>query len=138
MASRNADISAELNGKTILAAEDINILPEIGVGIRASGARVALERFVQRGAPNPVPEYLHLGAWQMLNVPSIEDNLASLTRGIRQAAKAGVEIVPCGVVKVPARARSEVAWSECRKGLLSGRYCVRRNSGACAGGEAWP
>jgi len=65
----------------------------MGVAIWTKGNVVKLERFVHRGAPSGIPEFLHLGGWQMLNVDSIAHNLQSLYHGIRQATEQGVELL---------------------------------------------
>jgi len=90
---KNADIRVFLDGEQILSAADLNILPEMGVTLGASGVRIRVKRFVQRGVPSGIPEYLHVGGWQMLNRDSIEENLASLCRGLEAAADKGVELL---------------------------------------------
>ncbi len=92
-ALKNADMTAYLDGKCIIKVTDVNMLGETGAHIAATGARVLLEKFVQRGVDNGIPEYLHVGAWQMLNLPSIEDNLASLYRGLTAAADKGIKLL---------------------------------------------
>ncbi len=89
----NANITAWLDGKKILQGDDIDILPEIGVSIEVQGGSVLLERFVHRGVPSSIPEFLHVGAYQVLNTPSIEANLESIKRGLVQAAAAGVRLL---------------------------------------------
>lgn len=86
-----ADVRVFLDGDPLLRVEDIDILPELGVRLEADQVRV--RRFVHKGRPSPVPEHFHLGGWQMLNVKSIRDNLASLKRGLEQAADAGVRLL---------------------------------------------
>ena len=82
-----------LNGNRIFTIEDMDLLPEMGVRVQASGVIVHLEEFVHRGRPSTVPEYLHLGGYQVLNVDSIEQNLESICRGLQLAAEAGVELL---------------------------------------------
>lgn len=82
-----------LDGQPVLAAEDINAVPEMGVRVSVSGTRVGLRKFVHRGLANPVPEYFHVGGWQMLNVPDIDANLASLRRGLRAAAEQQIRLL---------------------------------------------
>lgn len=90
---KNADITVRLDGHSILRAKDVNVLPERGVTLSVSGTRVLVERFVQRGVPSGIPEYLHVGGWQVLNRPSVDENLASLHRGLREAADKGVQLL---------------------------------------------
>ena len=88
---KNANITAFLDGDRVLQVDDVNVLPEMGVSLTAEDVRVS--RFVHRGSPSGVPEYLHLGGWQMLNLKSIRENLDSLQRGLQQAADAGVQLL---------------------------------------------
>ena len=90
---RNARVAVCLDGDRIIALDDLDVLPEMGVLIEAGGARVLVEEFVHRGAPSGVPEYLCLGGYQVLNVDSIEQNLASICRGLHLAAECGVELL---------------------------------------------
>jgi len=89
----NADLQVLVDGKLALAANDLDVLPEIGVTLGCRGTGVLVRRFVHRGRPSGVPERLRVGGWQVLNRPSIEDNLASLGRGLAEAAAAGVELL---------------------------------------------
>ncbi len=88
-----ADFAVRLDGQKVLAAEGIDILPELGVQVGVTGTRVLLRRFVHKGVPSGVPEHLHVGGWQVLNRPAIDENLASLKRGLRRAAEKGVELL---------------------------------------------
>ena len=88
---RKADITVLLDGDQVLRVEGVDILPEMGAILEAGDLRVA--RFVHRGTPSGVPEYLHLGGWQMLNVKSVRENLASLQRGLERSADAGVQLL---------------------------------------------
>lgn len=90
---KNADVAVYLDGEKIMSADDQNLLPEMGVVVRVSGGKVLLERFAHRGVPSGIPEDLHLGGWQTLNVDSIKYNLESLYRGIRLASEEGVELL---------------------------------------------
>ena len=90
---RMADLAVSLDGQRILTAQGLDLLPEQGVMLDATGVAVRLKRFVHRGEPSGVAEYLHVGAWQMLNRPSIAENVESLQRGLRQAAQQGVELL---------------------------------------------
>jgi len=88
-----ARIGVILDGQELLRTGDLDILPEMGVMLEAEGVGVHLSRFVHRGPRWTVPEFLNLGGWQMLNRPSIEENLASIRRGLAAAAEAGVELM---------------------------------------------
>ena len=90
---RNADVTVHLDGARIMHLENLDLLPETGVLVEASGARVLVEEFAHRGRPSEIPEYLHLGGCQVLNVDDIEENLGSICRGLEMAAEAGVELL---------------------------------------------
>ena len=90
---KNADIRISLDGETILTVPDLNLLPEMAVRVGASGAKLVLRRFVHRGTPSGIPEYLHLGGWQMLNRESISENLDSVLRGLALAAERGIQLL---------------------------------------------
>lgn len=90
---KNADVSVYFDGEQVLAADDLNVLPEMGVDVKVRGTEVVLEEFTHRGTPSGIPEYLHLGGWQALNVESIEANLDSICRGLSLAAEKGVELL---------------------------------------------
>ncbi len=90
---KNADITVHVDGKKIFTCDNLNLLPEMGVAISVEDAPVILRRFGQRGTPLGIPEYLHVGAWQMLNESSIECNLAAIKRGLCRAAEEGVQLL---------------------------------------------
>jgi 5-aminopentanamidase len=90
---KNADVRIFLDDELILAADDLDILPEMGVTLNASGTRLQIDRFIHRGIPSGIPDQLHVGGWQMLNKDSIEENLASLCRGLEAAAEKGVQLL---------------------------------------------
>ncbi len=90
---KNADISVYVDGQRLLAVVGLNVLPEMGVKVEVAGTEVRLDEFVHRGEPSGVPEFLHVGGWQVLNIESIEANLDSLCRGLRLAAEQGVELL---------------------------------------------
>ena len=90
---KSAHAAVYLDGEPIIRLEDMDLLPEMGVLVQACGARVLIEEFVHRGVPSGVPEYLHVGGCQVLNVDSIELNLESICRGLRLAAESGVELL---------------------------------------------
>ncbi len=86
-----ADLRVLLDGEVILRAENLNLLPEMGVALDASGVRV--RRVVHRGPSPGIPHVLHVGGWQMPNNDVIAENLESICRGIRQAAETGVQLL---------------------------------------------
>jgi hypothetical protein len=88
-----ANIRVVLDGEALLEVEDVNVLPEMGVTLGVSDTRILIRRFVHRGVPSEVPEHLHVGGWQVLNRPDIEENLASLRRGLMAAAEKGVQLL---------------------------------------------
>ncbi|MHC4717853.1 MAG: hypothetical protein ACYS5V_12845, partial [Planctomycetota bacterium] len=90
---RSSNVRVRLDGREVLAADGLDVVPEMGVFVRVCGARVVLRRFVHRGRPSGVPEHLHVGGWQMLNRPDIDENLASIRRGLRAAAEEGVQLL---------------------------------------------
>ena len=88
-----ANLRVILDDEEVLWSKGINVLPETGVRVAVNGASVLLRRFVHRGRPTGVPEHLRLGGWQMLNVPDIDANLASIQRGLEAAAETGVRLL---------------------------------------------
>ncbi len=88
-----ANIRVVFDGEVLLEVEDVNVLPEMGVTLGVSDTRVLIRQFVHRGVPSEVPEYLHVGGWQVLNRADIEGNLASLRQGLRAAAEKGVQLL---------------------------------------------
>jgi len=90
---KNADVNVYLNGKKLLYAQDINIAPELGVAVAITSGRVLLQRFTHRGKPSGIPESFSVGAWQVINTPSIAANLQSVFRGLRLAAERGVQLL---------------------------------------------
>ena len=90
---KKANISVELNGKVVLTATDADVLPELGISISAAGAPLQLKHFLHRGKPSGIPEYLHVGGWQVLNEPDIDANLDSICRGLQEAADKGIQLL---------------------------------------------
>ena len=90
---KNADVRVYFDGEQVLTMHGLNLLPEMGVNIKVTDTRLLIEEFTQRGTPSGMPEYLHLGGWQVLNVESIEANLDSICRGLVLAAEEGVELL---------------------------------------------
>jgi len=90
---RLSDVRVRLDGREVLSATGLNVLGEMGVIVRVRGGRVLLRRFAHHGPAFEVPEYFHVGGWQMPNRPDIDANLASIRRGLRAAAEAGVRLL---------------------------------------------
>ena len=90
---KNADIRVHLDGQQVLAATDLDLLPEMAVAIGVRGTSCVVEEFFHHGTPSTIPEYLHIGGWQMPNLESIEANLDSLCRGLTRAADEGVDLL---------------------------------------------
>lgn len=90
---KNADVQVYFDGGKLLTVPDLDLLPEMRVKIQVTGTALLVEEFAHWGAFVEVPEYLHLGAWQMLNIESIEENLDSVCRGLVKAAEAGIELM---------------------------------------------
>lgn len=90
---KDANIRVDLNGEKLLAERDLNILPEIGVKLSVTGTRILVKRFVHSGIPSSIPEYLHVGGWQIPNKDSITDNLKSIYHGLEAAADKGVQLL---------------------------------------------
>jgi len=89
----SANIAVYLDGDRIIARDDMDVLPEMGVLVQVSDAKVLVEEFVHRGTPSGIPEFLHLGGYQVLNVDSIEENFESICRGLKMAAASGIELL---------------------------------------------
>ena len=90
---KSADVRVYLDGETCLTVPDLDLLPEMGVKIAVADTTLLVQEFVHRGTPSDIPEYLHVGGWQMLNVESIEANLDSLCRGLVKAAEEGIDLL---------------------------------------------
>ena len=58
-----------------------------------TGAPALLKRFVHSGNPSDIPEYLHVGGWQVLNVANIDSNLNSICAGLQIAADRGIQLL---------------------------------------------
>jgi predicted amidohydrolase len=90
---KSADLRVFVDEQMVLSEQGLNLLPEMGVKLEGEGVHLMAGGFWHRGTFSGVPEHLHVGGWQMLNVGSIQDNLASLFRGIRAAAEQGVQLL---------------------------------------------
>ncbi len=90
---KNADVRVYFDGEQVLTMHGLNLLPEMAVNISVGGTQLVIEEFTHRGNPSGMPEDLHIGGWQKLNVESIEENLDSLCRGLVQAAEQGVQLL---------------------------------------------
>ncbi len=90
---KKADLVVTLNDKIILNTRNADVLPEMGVGVSVTKAPAYLKRFVHRGIPSGIPEYLRIGGWQVLNQPDIDANLDSICRGLQEAAEGGIQLL---------------------------------------------
>jgi len=90
---KNANINIYLDGKKVMSLENLNLLPEMGVKIAVRKTDILARRFMLTGGPQSVPEYLNLGGWQMLNKDNIGENLASICRGLTEAADKQIQLL---------------------------------------------
>jgi predicted amidohydrolase len=90
---KNADVNVYLNDKRLFCVENVNVAPELGVLIEIGSGSILLQRFKHRGVPTGIPEYLHVAALQVINSPSMEENLKSILRGLQLAADRGVQLL---------------------------------------------
>ena len=81
------------DGRSVIREPDQDVLPEMGVRLAVCNQKILARRFVLYGKEPPVPEYLHVGGYQVLNQPSIETNLEATCRGARQAAELGIQLL---------------------------------------------
>jgi hypothetical protein len=90
---KNANFVITLDGGLLAEIRNQNVLPEMGIYIAAENTRILLRRFVQTGRPSGIPEYLHIGGWQMINIPDLGANLDSICRGLKESAARGVQLL---------------------------------------------
>ncbi len=90
---KKADLRVFLDGEQVLLESDLDIIPEMGVAIEVNGTCLLLRRFIHKGVPSGIPEYLNVGGWQMLNEASIDENVQSLLRGLEEASDKGVQLL---------------------------------------------
>ena len=88
-----SDIEIYWDGEKKILGVDQDVLPEMGVRLAVRNQSVLLRKFVHYGNPPPIPEYLHVGGFQILNQASIEKNLEAVFRGLRQAAELGIQLL---------------------------------------------
>jgi len=88
-----ADARVRLDGRVVLEVNALNVLPEMGVAVSATGAPVLLKRFCHHGKPSGTPQVLRIAGWQMPNRPDIDANLDSLKRGLLAAAEKGAALL---------------------------------------------
>lgn len=86
-----ANLEVILDGNVILDETDLDILPELGAYFKHED--VVVERIVHRGEPRKDVRCFRLGGWQVVNTDSIAANLASILRGIGQAAERGIHLL---------------------------------------------
>ena len=87
-------IRLQFDGKTVAAVGAIDFLPEsqFMFGLKGPG-EITLNSFSITGPPRPRPEYVHVGIWQQAGKPTTAENVNGLIRGVREAAKASVQIL---------------------------------------------
>ena len=88
-----SDIEIYWDGEKKIRCSNQDVLPEMGVRLTVRNQTVLARRFVHYGELPPLPEFLHVGGYQVLNQPSIEDNLEAIFRGLRQASDTGVQLL---------------------------------------------
>jgi predicted amidohydrolase len=85
------NVEAFLDGKLLFDKKNLNILPETGVHVQSENA--CIHRIIHKGKAEKAQAHFHLAAWQMLNQQSLEENTASIMRGIKAAAANGVQLL---------------------------------------------
>ena len=88
-----SDIEIYWDGEKKIRCENQDVLPELGVRLTVRNQAILARRFVHYGKQPPVPEYLHVGGYQVVNQPSIEENLEAIVRGLKQAAELGIQLL---------------------------------------------
>ena len=90
---RLSDLELFWDGRRVIHEPDQDVLPEMGVRLAVYDQAILARRFVLYGTQPEVPEYLHVGGYQVLNQPSIERNLEAICRGARQASELGIQLL---------------------------------------------
>lgn len=89
-----ARVTVLLDDQPAITLPAIDFLHESWVmfGVEGTG-EVSLESWSVRGRARPRPESLHVGAWQQSIRNSTVENVDALIEGVRQAARAGVQVL---------------------------------------------
>ena len=90
---RMSDLELFWDGRRVLHEPNQDVLPEMGVRLAVRNQAILARRFVLYGKQPAVPEYLHVGGYQVLNEPSIEKNLEAICRGARRASELGIQLL---------------------------------------------
>lgn len=90
---KSASLTIQLDGQHLLDARNLNLLPEMGTKIVVSDTKLQLCKFVHRGVGSGIPEFLHVGGWQMPNVDDLQANLDSISRALKEASQAGIRLL---------------------------------------------
>ncbi len=86
-----ANLSAALDGFPLLNEIDLHLLPEMKAHLVHED--VAVQQIIHFGEPRSEIRSFRIGGWQVVNSDSIEANLASILRGIAQAAEQRIELL---------------------------------------------
>ena len=90
---RSSDLELFWDGRRMIHEPNQDVLPEMGVRLAVRNQAILARRFVLYGKQPAVPEYLHVGGYQVLNEPSIEKNLEAICRGARRASELGIQLL---------------------------------------------
>ena len=88
-----SDLELFWDGRRVIHEPNQDVLPEMGVRLAVRNQAILARRFVLYGKQPAVPEYLHVGGYQVLNEPSIEQNLEAICRGARRASELGIQLL---------------------------------------------
>ena len=88
-----SDLELFWDGRRVIHEPGQDVLPEMGVRLAVRNQAILARRFALYGTQPAVPEYLHVGGYQVLNQPSIEKNLQAICRGARQASELGIQLL---------------------------------------------
>ena len=88
-----SDLELFWDGRRMIHEPNQDVLPEMGVRLAVRNQAILARRFVLYGKQPAVPEYLHVGGYQVLNEPSIEQNLEAICRGARRASELGIQLL---------------------------------------------
>ncbi len=88
-----SDLELFWDGRREIHEPDQDVLAEMGVRLAVRNQAIVARRFVLYGTQPPVPEYLHVGGYQVLNEPSIERNVGAICRGAQQASELGIQLL---------------------------------------------
>ena len=90
---RLSDLELFWDGRRVIHEPGQDVLPEMGVRLAVRNQAILAHRFALYGPQPALPEYLHVGGYQVLNEPSIEQNLDAICRGAQQASELGIQLL---------------------------------------------